>query len=197
MQFTHPQRMRIVYGQSLRCHLPAFTERAFFSTLLAPHRYDINPSGKTCVVLGRSNIVGMPMVCLLQSMNGTVTCCHSRTPNIPEIVRSVRRRDEESQSSRDTIRNILLRSRVDSLVCGTYGTCSQLRAYKLRRWVDSSSHFSVRCRSVLALQECLCCARILNDKFDLSPFTGGHFGGGHWEERVRAGLVDQARRSGD
>ena len=43
------------------------------------------------MVLGRSNIVGMPMVCLLQSMNGTVTCCHSRTPNIPEIVRSVRK----------------------------------------------------------------------------------------------------------
>lgn len=64
--------------------------RASFSLHLF-NRYGINPSGKACVVLGRSNIVGMPMVCLLQSMNGTVTCCHSRTPNIPEIVRSVRR----------------------------------------------------------------------------------------------------------
>jgi 5,10-methylene-tetrahydrofolate dehydrogenase/methenyl tetrahydrofolate cyclohydrolase len=50
-------------------------------------RYDIPVSGKNCVVLGRSNIVGMPMVCLLQSMNGTVTCCHSRTKDIADKVR--------------------------------------------------------------------------------------------------------------
>lgn len=50
-------------------------------------RYDIPVSGKNCVVLGRSNIVGMPMVCLLQSMNGTVTCCHSRTKDLPGKVR--------------------------------------------------------------------------------------------------------------
>ncbi len=35
----------------------------------------------------RSNIVGMPMVALLQSLNGTVTCCHSRTHDIAEKVR--------------------------------------------------------------------------------------------------------------
>ena len=50
-------------------------------------RYNIPISGKNCVVLGRSNIVGMPMVCLLQSMNGTVTCCHSRTKDLPSKVR--------------------------------------------------------------------------------------------------------------
>ena len=50
-------------------------------------RYDIPVSGKNCVVLGRSNIVGMPMVCLLQSMNGTVTCCPSRTKDLPGKVR--------------------------------------------------------------------------------------------------------------
>ena len=50
-------------------------------------RYNIPVSGKNCVVLGRSNIVGMPMVCLLQSMNGTVTCCHSRTKDIAAKVR--------------------------------------------------------------------------------------------------------------
>jgi len=49
-------------------------------------RYNVEVSGKRCVVLGRSNIVGMPMVCLLQSMNGTVTCCHSRTPDAKSIV---------------------------------------------------------------------------------------------------------------
>jgi 5,10-methylene-tetrahydrofolate dehydrogenase/methenyl tetrahydrofolate cyclohydrolase len=49
-------------------------------------RYDIEISGKECVILGRSNIVGMPVAALLQSCNGTVTVCHSRTPNIQEYV---------------------------------------------------------------------------------------------------------------
>lgn len=49
-------------------------------------RYKIEISGKDCVVLGRSNIVGMPVAALLTSCNGTVTVCHSRTKNIPEIV---------------------------------------------------------------------------------------------------------------
>ena len=49
-------------------------------------RYNIEISGKECVVLGRSNIVGMPVAALLTSCNGTVTVCHSRTKNIPEIV---------------------------------------------------------------------------------------------------------------
>jgi len=45
-------------------------------------RYGIEINGKDCVVLGRSNIVGMPVAALLQSCNGTVTLCHSRTKNI-------------------------------------------------------------------------------------------------------------------
>jgi 5,10-methylene-tetrahydrofolate dehydrogenase/methenyl tetrahydrofolate cyclohydrolase len=49
-------------------------------------RYDIDITGKECVILGRSNIVGMPVSALLQSCNGTVTVCHSRTKNIPEII---------------------------------------------------------------------------------------------------------------
>jgi methylenetetrahydrofolate dehydrogenase (NADP+) / methenyltetrahydrofolate cyclohydrolase len=52
-------------------------------------RYKINTSGKNCVVIGRSNIVGRPMSILLsQKANPgdcTVTVCHSRTPNIAEI----------------------------------------------------------------------------------------------------------------
>jgi 5,10-methylene-tetrahydrofolate dehydrogenase/methenyl tetrahydrofolate cyclohydrolase len=50
-------------------------------------RYDVQISGKDCVVLGRSNIVGMPVAALLQSCNGTVTVCHSRTLDIPQKVR--------------------------------------------------------------------------------------------------------------
>eukprot|EP00548_Thalassiothrix_antarctica_P005892 CAMPEP_0194149472 /NCGR_PEP_ID=MMETSP0152-20130528/38024_1 /TAXON_ID=1049557 /ORGANISM="Thalassiothrix antarctica, Strain L6-D1" /LENGTH=333 /DNA_ID=CAMNT_0038851657 /DNA_START=23 /DNA_END=1024 /DNA_ORIENTATION=+ len=50
-------------------------------------RYGIEINGKDCVVLGRSNIVGMPVAALLQSCNGTVTVCHSRTTNIENKVR--------------------------------------------------------------------------------------------------------------
>ena len=49
-------------------------------------RYNVPIAGKDCVVLGRSNIVGMPVAALLQSCHGTVTVCHSRTHNIPEKV---------------------------------------------------------------------------------------------------------------
>ncbi len=44
-------------------------------------------SGKRCVVLGRSNIVGKPMAMLLLRQNGTVTVCHSRTAELPQIAR--------------------------------------------------------------------------------------------------------------
>ena len=50
-------------------------------------RYDVEISGKDCVVVGRSNIVGMPVAALLQSCNGTVTVCHSRTKNIPDKIK--------------------------------------------------------------------------------------------------------------
>ncbi len=46
------------------------------------HEYGIDPTGKKCVVVGRSNIVGKPMALLLLGKNGTVTICHSRTPNL-------------------------------------------------------------------------------------------------------------------
>lgn len=50
--------------------------------------YQIDPAGKHCVVVGRSNIVGKPMALLLMQRNGTVTVCHSRTRNLEEICRS-------------------------------------------------------------------------------------------------------------
>lgn len=51
------------------------------------HAYDIPVSGKNCVVIGRSNIVGKPMAMLLLHENGTVTICHSRTKNLAEVCR--------------------------------------------------------------------------------------------------------------
>lgn len=44
----------------------------------------IDISGKECVVVGRSNIVGKPQAMLLLHQNGTVTICHSRTKNLAE-----------------------------------------------------------------------------------------------------------------
>lgn len=49
--------------------------------------YNVKIEGKKCVVVGRSNIVGKPMAVLLTERNGTVTLCHSRTKNLPDICR--------------------------------------------------------------------------------------------------------------
>lgn len=54
-------------------------------TLLSEYKVDI--AGKNCVVIGRSNIVGKPMMHLLLEKNGTVTVCHSKTENLSEITR--------------------------------------------------------------------------------------------------------------
>ena len=50
--------------------------------------YGIDPAGKRCVVLGRSNIVGKPMGMLLLHANGTVVTCHSKTPDMAELAAS-------------------------------------------------------------------------------------------------------------
>ena len=49
--------------------------------------YEIPVEGKVCVVVGRSNIVGKPMGMMLLRANGTVICCHSRTPRLAEFTR--------------------------------------------------------------------------------------------------------------
>ena len=49
--------------------------------------YGIEVAGKRCVVLGRSNIVGKPMGALLLQQSGTVTTCHSRTPDLASFTR--------------------------------------------------------------------------------------------------------------
>ena len=49
--------------------------------------YKVEISGKRCVVIGRSNIVGKPMAHLLLERNGTVTVCHSKTKNLAEITK--------------------------------------------------------------------------------------------------------------
>lgn len=49
--------------------------------------YEIPVAGRHCVVLGRSNIVGKPMATLLLAQSGTVTICHSRTPDLAAFTR--------------------------------------------------------------------------------------------------------------
>jgi len=51
-------------------------------------RSGVEVAGKNAVVLGRSNIVGMPVSQLLQSMDATVTVCHSRTKDMVSYVRN-------------------------------------------------------------------------------------------------------------
>jgi methylenetetrahydrofolate dehydrogenase (NADP+)/methenyltetrahydrofolate cyclohydrolase len=51
-------------------------------------RSGVDINGKSCVVVGRSNIVGKPVGMLLLAENGTVTTCHSRTRNMAEICAS-------------------------------------------------------------------------------------------------------------
>ena len=71
----------------LPCYLPATP----FGIMQMLDRYNIETSGKHCVILGRSNIVGTPMSVLLSRKakvgNCTVTLTHSRTKNIKEEVK--------------------------------------------------------------------------------------------------------------
>ena len=49
--------------------------------------YGIDPKGKSCVVIGRSNIVGKPQALLMLERNATVTICHSRTVDLPSYTK--------------------------------------------------------------------------------------------------------------
>ena len=49
--------------------------------------YKIEMSGKHAVVVGRSPILGKPMSLMLLNANATVTICHSKTQNLPELIR--------------------------------------------------------------------------------------------------------------
>lgn len=73
----HPENMgRILRGD------PRFQPCTPAGVMELLHEYSIPIAGKKCVVVGRSNIVGKPMALLLLGENGTVTLCHSRTPDL-------------------------------------------------------------------------------------------------------------------
>jgi len=82
----HPMNVgKMVVGAD--CYLPC-TPHGCQELLM---RSGNDPAGKHVVVLGRSNIVGKPVACMLMQKakggDATVTVCHSRTKNIPEITR--------------------------------------------------------------------------------------------------------------
>jgi methylenetetrahydrofolate dehydrogenase (NADP+)/methenyltetrahydrofolate cyclohydrolase len=70
--------------------LPSFVSATPFGIIELLKRYNIETSGKHCVVVGRSNIVGRPMSILMsqKSINATVTVAHSRTKNLEELCAS-------------------------------------------------------------------------------------------------------------
>jgi len=81
----HPENVgRTVIG------LPSFVSATPFGIIELLKRYQIETSGKHCVVVGRSNIVGRPMSILMsqKSINATVTVAHSRTENLEELCAS-------------------------------------------------------------------------------------------------------------
>ncbi|MDA3854476.1 MAG: bifunctional methylenetetrahydrofolate dehydrogenase/methenyltetrahydrofolate cyclohydrolase FolD [Bacteroidales bacterium] len=78
----HPVNVgRLVVG------LPTFVSATPYGITQLLKRYKVETSGKNCVVLGRSNIVGRPMSILMsqKDMNATVTVAHSRTANLKEV----------------------------------------------------------------------------------------------------------------
>mgnify|MGYP000119253696 FL=1 len=78
----HPENVgRLLLGQPR--YLPCTP--AGILTLL--REYAIDPAGKHCVVVGRSNIVGKPLALLLLQADATVTVCHSKTPDLADQCR--------------------------------------------------------------------------------------------------------------
>lgn len=81
----HPENVgRTVIG------LPAFVSATPYGIIELLKRYGIETSGKNCVVVGRSNIVGRPMSILMsqKAINATVTVAHSRTKDLEKLCAS-------------------------------------------------------------------------------------------------------------
>ncbi len=72
---------------AMTMHLPAFKSATPLSIMALLSRYDIELAGKDVVVVGRSPILGKPVSMLLLNADATVTICHSKTKNLPEIVK--------------------------------------------------------------------------------------------------------------
>ena len=66
---------------------PAFTSCTPSGVIEMLEEYGVEIEGKSAVVIGRSNIVGKPLIQLLLNKNATVTVCHSRTKDIEKYIK--------------------------------------------------------------------------------------------------------------
>jgi 5,10-methylene-tetrahydrofolate dehydrogenase/methenyl tetrahydrofolate cyclohydrolase len=80
----HPQN---IGSLAMRGRAPMFVSCTPKGCIELLKRSGVKLAGKTAVVVGRSNIVGLPVALLLQNEDATVTMVHSRTPNAEETVR--------------------------------------------------------------------------------------------------------------
>ncbi len=80
----HPQHIGCLALKGLE---PMFQPCTPYGCMKLLEAYNIPIDGKRAVVVGRSNIVGVPAALMLQERNATVTTVHSRTPNPEEIIR--------------------------------------------------------------------------------------------------------------
>lgn len=76
----HPMNVGLMF-KGLPCFLPATP----FGIIKMIEHYQIETTGKHCVILGRSDIVGKPMSALMLQKNCTVTVCHSKTKNLEKF----------------------------------------------------------------------------------------------------------------
>lgn len=72
---------------AMAMRLPAFVSATPLGILTLLRRFGIRIAGREAVVIGRSPILGKPVAMLLLNADATVTICHSKTENLPEIVR--------------------------------------------------------------------------------------------------------------
>jgi methylenetetrahydrofolate dehydrogenase (NADP+) / methenyltetrahydrofolate cyclohydrolase len=73
---------------SMAFGLPGFVSCTPAGIMRLLDEYEVDPAGKHAVVIGRSPILGKPVGMLLLARDATVTYCHSRTADLPAIVRS-------------------------------------------------------------------------------------------------------------
>jgi methylenetetrahydrofolate dehydrogenase (NADP+)/methenyltetrahydrofolate cyclohydrolase len=79
----HPVNMGLLLKGDKRALVPC-TPQGIIELILST---GVDISGKEAIVIGRSNIVGKPVSILLMQRNATVTICHSKTTDLPSVIR--------------------------------------------------------------------------------------------------------------
>lgn len=80
----HPQNLGLLFGNIKQYYPVACTPKGVITLL---NKYQINVDGKNVVIVGRSKLVGKPLLALLNNLNATVTLAHSHTHNLEEITK--------------------------------------------------------------------------------------------------------------